>query len=54
MKDADVYNGGSVSFGEVVSIMHKLKKDTGASSVNVRKIHKAPAQVSVSTAVRAI
>lgn len=45
MKEADVYNGGSVSFGEVVSIMHKLKKDS-TSSVNVRKIHKAPAQVS--------
>lgn len=44
MKEADVYNGGSVSFGEVVSIMHKLKKDNTASSMNVRKIHKAPAQ----------
>lgn len=48
MKEADTDNGGSVSFGELAALMHKLKKDPNAaasSSAFVNKIHKAPAQV---------
>lgn len=47
IKEADTDNGGSVSFGELVALMHKLKKDPNAasSSAFVNKIHKAPAQV---------
>lgn len=46
MKEADADGNGVVSFAELVSLMHRLKKDpSSASSVFVRKIHKAPAQV---------
>lgn len=46
MKEADADGSGSVSFGELASLMHKLKKDPNSSSAFVRKIHKAPAAVS--------
>lgn len=45
MKEADADSNGVVSFAELVSLMHRLKKDPHASSLFVRKIHKAPAQV---------
>lgn len=45
MREADADRDGVVSFGELVSLMHRLKKDPVASSLFVRKIHKAPAQV---------
>lgn len=45
MREADTDSDGVVSFAELVSLMHKLKKDPNASSLFVRKIHKAPAQV---------
>lgn len=46
MKEADTDNTGVVSFGELAALMHKLKKDPSSTSAFVKKIHKAPAQVS--------
>ncbi len=47
MKEADTDNDGSVSFGELAALMYKLKKNPNSgTSAFVRKIHKAPAQVS--------
>lgn len=46
MKEADTDNNGVVSFGELAALMHKLKKDPSSTSAFVKKIHKAPAQVS--------
>ena len=46
MKEADTDNNVVVSFGELAALMHKLKKDPGNTSSFVKKIHKAPAQVS--------
>lgn len=45
MRETDTDNDGVVSFAELVSLMHKLKKDPNSSNLFVRKIHKAPAQV---------
>lgn len=46
MREADADSNGVISFAELVSLMHRLKKDpSSASSVFVRKIRKAPAQV---------
>lgn len=45
MREADTDNSGTISFGELVTFMHKLKKDPTSASAFVRKIHKAPAQV---------
>lgn len=47
MREADSDNSGTVSFAELVALVHKLKKDPNASNAFVRKIHKAPAQVRV-------
>ncbi|CAM9433997.1 unnamed protein product, partial [Sphacelaria rigidula] len=47
MREADADSNGVISFAELVSLMHRLKKDpSSASSVFVRKIRKAPAQYS--------
>lgn len=45
MREADTDSDGVVSFAELVSLMHRLKRDPSASSLFVRRIHKAPAQV---------
>lgn len=45
VREADTDNDGLVTFGELASLMHKLKKDPSSNSAFVRKIHKAPAQV---------
>lgn len=45
MRETDTDNDGVVSFAELVTLMHKLKKDPNSSNLFVRKIHKAPAQV---------
>lgn len=45
MREADADDSRSVSFAEIVTVMHKLKKDPSTSTAFVRKIHKAPAQV---------
>lgn len=46
MREADADGSDTITFGELVSVMHKLKKDpNSAAATYVRKIHKAPAQV---------
>lgn len=46
MREADADRSETITFGELVSVMHKLKKDpNSAAATYVRKIHKAPAQV---------
>ena len=46
MREADTDGSDTLSFAELVTVTHKIKKDPNSTSATyVRKIHKAPAQV---------